>query len=63
MFYEKKYIKKKDPTFLIINSHDKISTTYDDSLNYLKNHQELNRDIGHYLYAYHEIADLIPQTN
>lgn len=62
MFNEKEYLKKKNPTFIIINNHNKILTTYDDSVNYLKNHKELNRDMGHYLYAYHEIADLIPQT-
>lgn len=62
MFNEKEHMKKMDPIFIIINDHEKILTTYNDSVNYLKNHKELNRDIGHYLYAYHEIADLIPQT-
>jgi hypothetical protein len=47
---------------LVVNDHLKCEETYDISIRYLENHPETYKKIARYLWAYHEIGDLIPQT-
>jgi len=47
---------------LIINDHKKIEEVYNKSEEYLEIHRDLRSEIATYLWAYHEIGDLIPQT-
>ncbi|MBN2186575.1 MAG: hypothetical protein JW732_03890 [Dehalococcoidia bacterium] len=47
---------------LIINDHDKIEEVYKRSEEYLKNHNVLQEEIATYLWAYHQVGDLVPQT-
>ncbi len=47
---------------LLLNDHAKVESTYAASLEYLKVHPDLYRKIASYLWAYHEIGGLVPQT-
>jgi len=47
---------------IIINDHKKVEEVYNKSEEYLKIHRDLRDEVATYLWAYHEIGDLIPQT-
>lgn len=47
---------------LIINDHKKVEEVYNKYEEYFEIHSNLRDEIATYLWAYHEIGDLIPQT-
>ena len=47
---------------LIINDHKKVEEVYNKSEEYLEIHKDLRDEIATYLWAYHEIGNLVPQT-
>jgi hypothetical protein len=47
---------------MIINDHAKCEATYLESIEFLEANPELRKRLATYLWAYHEIGNLIPQT-
>lgn len=47
---------------LLINDHSKCIDTYTASKAFLEANKDMSKTIASYLWAYHEISDLIPQT-
>ena len=47
---------------ILINDHSKIEATYNASIKYLDDHDDIKKDFTTHLWAYHEIGDIVPQT-
>src|SRR2546428_11962988 len=47
---------------LVVNDRSNCDKAYADSISYLRGHPEVRSQLNRFMWAYHEAADLIPQT-